>query len=136
MKYYSILEDYIAHTVMYLVRADSEAEALEKFAVDNVDAEKLDSGRWHVRDHRNSGKDKYYDNVYDLTMGEMVFRKEDRFEIMEVDFDPDKDCQEIFCSREKKIRWSIRQVAKEFRLKTIVTERPKWLYKLLNGKES
>lgn len=132
MRYYSILHDYIAHTILYFVKADSEEEALEKFAMEEIGAVKKDNNIWYSKDESDSSKDKYYENVYDLVKGEMVIRKEDRFEIIEIDFDSEADVQEIFCSREKIIKWSLKRTIKVWHFLTIASEQPKWLYKIFS----
>lgn len=100
MKYYSILMDDPAHTVVYMVRADSMQDALEKFTLSETSAELGSDGRWVVRDLGDNKYDEYFDDLNDL-VDKYWKNSTERFETIEIDFDVSKDVQEVFCSKDK-----------------------------------
>jgi hypothetical protein len=105
MKYFTIMDDNFAHTVVYFVKAIDKNDALEKYAINVIGAQRTSNNKWYVKDYGNIKYDKYYSSTDELINGEMKVgvNKERRVEIMEIDFDPEAECQEIFCSKEKEI---------------------------------
>lgn len=100
MQYFTIMRDYICHTVVYLVKANSIKEALEKFSISEAHAKQLKDGRWLIKDYGNKKFDEYYDSIESLVEGYWK-KSSQRFEIHGIDLDLQNDVQEIFCSKEK-----------------------------------
>jgi hypothetical protein len=101
MKYFSIMLDDKNHTVIYMVRANSQEDAMEKFSISETGARKLADGKWII--YANSKKfDEHYNSLNELVEGHWK-KTCQRFEIHEIDFDPAKDVQGVFCSMEKNI---------------------------------
>jgi hypothetical protein len=103
MKYFTIMIDDIAHTAVYLIRASTKKEALEKFSIAETGAEKLEDGSFIVHDYGDSKYDEYYKTIDELVEGHWR-KSSQRFEVLEIDLDLTKDVQGIFCSKEKPIQ--------------------------------
>jgi hypothetical protein len=102
MKCFTILLDDKAHTALFFVKADTKIEALEVFTLHQVaGCEKRKEG-WLIRDFKESKYDKIFGNIEEL-VDKYWKTTSQRFEIQEIEFDPDKKVQEIFCSLEKSI---------------------------------
>lgn len=100
MKFYSIMLDDIAHTIVYLVHALSEEDALKKFSVSEAGAECLPDGKWIIRDYGDESYNEYFDDIKHL-VNDYWSKKSIRFEIQEIKIDFKKEVQGIFCSKEK-----------------------------------
>jgi len=103
MRNFIVLDDNIAHTAIFLVKAENKKEALEKYVVGQLSVEKKSSTEWFVRDYGNSKFNKTYKSLEEFIKEEYSHLPSFRLEIKEVSIDPNNDMQLIFLSDEKKI---------------------------------
>jgi hypothetical protein len=100
MKYFTILLDDNAHTAFYLVKANTEEEALEVFTLNQVTGCEKKQGAWIIKDFGDSKYDKTFFSI-DEIINKYWKTTTQRFEIQEIDFKPEIQVQEVFCSIEK-----------------------------------